>query len=41
MEINPALAFAPGIAIFITVLACNFLGDALRTALDPRLAGRG
>jgi len=41
MEINPALAFAPGIAIFITALACNFLGDALRTALDPRLAGRG
>lgn len=41
MEINPALAFAPGIAIFVTVLACNFLGDALRTALDPRLSRRG
>ena len=41
MEINPALAFAPGIAIFITVLACNFLGDALRAALDPRLSRRG
>ena len=38
MEINPALAFAPGIAIFVTVLACNFLGDALRAALDPRLS---
>lgn len=41
MEINPMLAFAPGIAIFITVLACNFLGDALRAALDPRLSRRG
>lgn len=41
MEINPALAFAPGIAIFITVLALNFLGDGLRAALDPRLSRRG
>ncbi len=41
MAINPALAFAPGIAIFITVLACNFLGDALRAALDPRLSREG
>lgn len=41
MEINPALAFAPGVAIFVTVLAFNFLGDGLRTALDPRLSRRG
>ncbi len=41
MEINPILAFAPGGAIFITVLACNFFGDALRVALDPRLSRRG
>ena len=27
---------APGFAIFITVLAFNFLGDGLRDALDPR-----
>lgn len=27
----------PGIAIIITVLGFNFLGDALRDALDPRL----
>jgi len=27
----------PGIAIFITVLAFNLLGDGLRDALDPRL----
>jgi peptide/nickel transport system permease protein len=26
----------PGLAIFITVLAFNFLGDGLRDALDPR-----
>ena len=31
------LAVAPGTAIFITVLGFNFLGDAVRDALDPRL----
>jgi len=31
----------PGLAIFITVLAVNILGDALRDVLDPRLRGRG
>lgn len=41
MEINPILAFAPGGAIFITVLAFNFFGDALRVVLDPRLSRRG
>ncbi len=41
MEINPSLAFFPGMAIFLTVLAFNFLGDGLRTALDPRLWQRG
>ena len=41
MAINPILAFAPGGAIFLVVLASNFLGDALRTALDPRLKQRG
>jgi ABC-type dipeptide/oligopeptide/nickel transport system permease subunit len=41
MELNPAVAIFPGLAIFLTVLAFNFLGDALRTALDPRLAKRG
>ena len=29
----------PGIFIFITVLAFNFVGDALRDALDPRSLG--
>ena len=31
------LSFAPGCAMFITVLGFNFLGDGLRHALDPRL----
>jgi ABC-type dipeptide/oligopeptide/nickel transport system permease subunit len=34
---TPSLAVLPGIAIMITVLAINFVGDALRDALDPRL----
>jgi ABC-type dipeptide/oligopeptide/nickel transport system permease subunit len=33
----PHLVFFPGIAIMITVLAFNLLGDGLRDALDPRL----
>jgi peptide/nickel transport system permease protein len=33
----PWVAIAPGIAILITVLAFNFLGDGLRDALDPYL----
>jgi len=32
----PYLSVEPGIAIFITVLAFNLLGDSLRDALDPR-----
>jgi ABC-type dipeptide/oligopeptide/nickel transport system permease subunit len=37
--INPAphLLFFPGIAITLTVLGFNLLGDGLRDALDPRL----
>lgn len=31
------LAFFPGIAIFLTVVAFNFMGDWLRDKLDPRL----
>ncbi|MFN2276853.1 MAG: ABC transporter permease, partial [Candidatus Promineifilaceae bacterium] len=37
----PHLVFAPGIAISITVLAFNLLGDGLRDALDPRLVHGG
>ena len=36
---NPWLAVYPGLVIFLTVLAINFLGDALRDALDPRSRG--
>ncbi len=40
IETAPWLAFAPGVAIFATVLAFNFVGDGLRRALDPRLLSR-
>lgn len=40
MELAPWLAVFPGVAIIFAVLAFNFLGDALRDALDPRLAQR-
>jgi peptide/nickel transport system permease protein len=33
----PWLIWWPGLAIFVTVLGFNFLGDGLRDALDPRL----
>ncbi|MCS7010078.1 MAG: ABC transporter permease [Anaerolineales bacterium] len=34
----PHLVFYPGLAIMLTVLAFNLIGDGLRDALDPRLA---
>lgn len=37
IQMTPWLAIVPGAAIFITVLAFNFLGDAVRDTLDPRL----
>ncbi|WP_445504977.1 ABC transporter permease [Microvirga sp. G4-2] len=37
----PHLAIAPGIAIALSVLGLNLLGDGLRDALDPTLKGRG
>ena len=33
----PQLAIWPGIMIFVTVIAFNFLGDGLQDALDPRV----
>lgn len=33
----PWLAILPGVAITLTVMGFNFLGDGLRDALDPRL----
>ena len=32
----PALAIYPGLLIFVTVIAVNFLGDGLQHAFDPR-----
>ncbi|GIX47480.1 MAG: glutathione ABC transporter permease GsiD [Candidatus Tectimicrobiota bacterium] len=39
MERAPWLAIFPTVAISVTVLAFNFLGDGLRDILDPRLRG--
>jgi peptide/nickel transport system permease protein len=39
ITIAPWLIAFPGLAIFIAVLAFNFLGDGLREATDPRLRG--
>jgi peptide/nickel transport system permease protein len=36
----PLLAIYPGAMIFLTVISCNLLGDALHKRLDPRLAAR-
>jgi peptide/nickel transport system permease protein len=36
LDIAPHWALFPGAAIFLTVLAINFIGDGLRDALDPR-----
>ena len=35
-RIDPMFMVVPGVAIFLTVLAFNVLGDGLRDALDPR-----
>ncbi|GLY18396.1 ABC transporter permease [Kineosporia rhizophila] len=35
-RVDPVFMLVPGIAIFVTVLAFNILGDGLRDALDPR-----
>lgn len=37
LQVYPHLAIFPSIALALTVLAFNFLGDGLRDALDPRL----
>ncbi len=37
LQTAPHLTIFPGLAILITVLAFNFLGDGLRDLLDPRL----
>lgn len=40
IQLAPQLALYPGLLIFITVIACNFLGDGLQDALDPRAQHR-
>jgi peptide/nickel transport system permease protein len=40
LQLSPRLAVWPGVAIAVTVLGFNLLGDGLRDALDPRLEVR-
>ncbi|MGB0661685.1 MAG: ABC transporter permease [Mangrovicoccus sp.] len=40
MQQNPERVIWPGLAISITVLTVNYIGDGLRDALDPRIRGR-
>ncbi len=37
MRVNPELTLFPGLAIMITVLALNLIGDGIRDAMDPKL----
>src|SRR5207253_3633730 len=36
LEVAPRLAFIPAIAMFLTVLSFNLIGDTLRALTDPR-----
>jgi peptide/nickel transport system permease protein len=40
MQQYPARVIFPGLAISLTVLSVNLIGDGLRDALDPRIRGR-
>jgi peptide/nickel transport system permease protein len=40
LQTAPHLAIFPGLAIVISVLGFNLIGDGLREALDPKLRGR-
>jgi peptide/nickel transport system permease protein len=40
LQSAPYLAIFPGVAIVLSVLGFNLIGDALREALDPKLRGR-
>ncbi len=40
MESYPERVLLPGLAISLTVLSVNYMGDGLRDALDPRIRGR-
>jgi peptide/nickel transport system permease protein len=41
LQTAPYLAIIPGVAIVMSVLGFNLIGDGLREALDPKLRGRG
>jgi peptide/nickel transport system permease protein len=41
LQSAPHLAIIPGVAIVVSVLGFNLIGDGLREALDPKLRGRG
>jgi peptide/nickel transport system permease protein len=41
LQTAPHLAIIPGVAIVITAISINLIGDGLREALDPKLRGRG
>ncbi len=40
MTLAPSRVLWPGLAISLTVLSVNYMGDGLRAALDPRIRGR-
>jgi peptide/nickel transport system permease protein len=40
LQTAPHLAIIPGLAIVVSVLGFNLIGDGLREALDPKLRGR-
>ena len=40
MQVYPERVVWPGLAISLTVLSVNYIGDGLRDALDPRIRGR-
>ncbi len=40
MQLYPWRVILPGVAISLTVLSVNYIGDGLRDALDPRIRGR-
>lgn len=40
LQLYPERVIWPGLAISLTVLSVNYIGDGLRDALDPRIRGR-
>ena len=40
LQITPSRVLWPGLAISLTVLSVNYIGDAIRDALDPRMLKR-